>query len=973
MSNVAKLKKKAAEFEQKRQFDKALAVYVQMLEGAARREEEVEVALYNRVGDLFLREGKTSEALTYYEKAVDRYAESGFFNNAIALCNKILRHAPGRSVVYYKLGKISAQKGFTSDAKQNFLEYADRMRRAGQMDEAFRALREFADLCPDQDDIRTMLAEQLTKADRKDEAVEQLQRLYEKFQEEGRSDESRQTLDRMKAIDPTAEPNPVLTPLRQNAQELVFLDVSYDDEPDAQRNAETPSATQSVGAGPEPDDRRAAPPTAPAPSGVDSLPARMSDGFDGQDAPEPIEGAPAAPAILDMTGNADALGGAGSGFGVMPPLEPPGAHGLSLDATSHASGDTLAGLGEAAGPLSVSEFGSLQLGNLAQSHLPTPTHDLVLPGELPPLDQLSLAATASGPLDLMLASDFAVGGSAAALHGAESPGMLGMPGGPLDASLRSPTDVEALPELHGAFLEPVPYEAPGGDAPDEPSRELPFLDVAGDFDGGRATPDAAPAGASGAAASPLPGEFAAFEPQRWDGRVGGAAQPDGEASTTTGASNLIDLPLISEPDVGPARTHEPAQPDQPAEDVVGGAAWLPQAAAPRFPAETRAPGGPTDALAATAPLGGHERASRSGPTLDDLRAAVERDHDVGAPRRQLAEALLENGDREAGLRELDLAMTAYERADDLDEARSVAEEIIHIEPNSVRHHQKCVEYAFRAGDKSRLCEAYLALADALFRTGQTEKARAVYKRVLELAPEDRRARAALGAFPGPAAGPAPRSAATRETASAPRASAPAAAPARAASPDRPVGVRPPPATAADEDRVNLGDWLRADERPKSTRMVIDEQAPSGDEQADFDDMLRKFKQGVAENVEEDDHESHYDLGVAFKEMGLLDEAIAEFQKALRAPGRRVRTYEALGQCFMEKQQLSVALTILQRALSEPGVADDQLVGVLYLLGYASEALQRRDDAAGYYQRVFAVDIQFRDVADRLNALDKAVR
>jgi tetratricopeptide (TPR) repeat protein len=138
-------------------------------------------------------------------------------------------------------------------------------------------------------------------------------------------------------------------------------------------------------------------------------------------------------------------------------------------------------------------------------------------------------------------------------------------------------------------------------------------------------------------------------------------------------------------------------------------------------------------------------------------------------------------------------------------------------------------------------------------------------------------------------------------------------------------------------------------------------------------MLRKFKQGVAENVEEDDHESHYDLGVAFKEMGLLDEAIAEFQKALRAPGRRVRTYEALGQCFMEKQQLSVALTILQRALSEPGVADDQLVGVLYLLGYASEALQRRDDAAGYYQRVFAVDIQFRDVADRLNALDKAVR
>ena len=63
----------------------------------------------------------------------------------------------------------------------------------------------------------------------------------------------------------------------------------------------------------------------------------------------------------------------------------------------------------------------------------------------------------------------------------------------------------------------------------------------------------------------------------------------------------------------------------------------------------------------------------------------------------------------------------------------------------------------------------------------------------------------------------------------------------------------------------------------------------------------------------------------------------------------------------------------KRATQEPGVADDQLVGVLYLLGYASQALQRREEAAAYYQRVFAVDIQFRDVADRLNALEKAVR
>jgi len=87
----------------------------------------------------------------------------------------------------------------------------------------------------------------------------------------------------------------------------------------------------------------------------------------------------------------------------------------------------------------------------------------------------------------------------------------------------------------------------------------------------------------------------------------------------------------------------------------------------------------------------------------------------------------------------------------------------------------------------------------------------------------------------------------------------------------------------------------------------------------------------------------------------------------------VRTYEALGQCFLEKQQLPVATTILARALSEPDVGDDELVGVLYLLGYASEALRKREDAIGYYQRVFAVDIQFRDVAARLSALQHGGR
>lgn len=229
----------------------------------------------------------------------------------------------------------------------------------------------------------------------------------------------------------------------------------------------------------------------------------------------------------------------------------------------------------------------------------------------------------------------------------------------------------------------------------------------------------------------------------------------------------------------------------------------------------------------------------------------------------------------------------------------------------------------------------------------------MYLRVLDILPDDLRAQAAIEAIPldeSPSA-PPPRRSTT-------------------AAPEKQAAPASTPAAEAEDDYVSLGDWLREDDEPKSTRMVVEEKEPTGDEAADFSDMLRKFKQGVADNVDDEHHEAHYDLGVAYKEMGLVDEAIAEFQKALRGTANRARTFEALGNCFVEKGQLPVAATILQRALSEPGVRDEALVGVLYLLGAIAEESQQFADAKRYYERVFAVDIQFRDIGDRLNTVEQ---
>jgi tetratricopeptide (TPR) repeat protein len=144
--------------------------------------------------------------------------------------------------------------------------------------------------------------------------------------------------------------------------------------------------------------------------------------------------------------------------------------------------------------------------------------------------------------------------------------------------------------------------------------------------------------------------------------------------------------------------------------------------------------------------------------------------------------------------------------------------------------------------------------------------------------------------------------------------------------------------------------------------------PTDDEQRNFEETLAAFKRGIEENVELDDYHTHYDLGVAFKEMGLLDEAIAEFQKALRAPDGRLRTAEALGTAFFDKGQFAVAENLLRRAVETLAGADDEKIGLLYWLGRAREAQGKGADALGAYERALAVDIRFMDIGERVHRL-----
>jgi tetratricopeptide (TPR) repeat protein len=185
-----------------------------------------------------------------------------------------------------------------------------------------------------------------------------------------------------------------------------------------------------------------------------------------------------------------------------------------------------------------------------------------------------------------------------------------------------------------------------------------------------------------------------------------------------------------------------------------------------------------------------------------------------------------------------------------------------------------------------------------------------------------------------------------------------------------IAADAPVAPSAD-DGLDLGAWLRETTPEESTRMTTAQVPQSGDEAADFDATLRAFTAGVRRTVDHEDFDSHYDLGVAFREMGLVDEAIVQFQRAAQAPGRPLRALEALGQCFLDAGQPELALSTLARpaaAAADHGTGDASLVAVHYLMGAAAQALGRSDDARRWLVRVVATDVRFRDASDRLAAL-----
>ena len=217
-------------------------------------------------------------------------------------------------------------------------------------------------------------------------------------------------------------------------------------------------------------------------------------------------------------------------------------------------------------------------------------------------------------------------------------------------------------------------------------------------------------------------------------------------------------------------------------------------------------------------------------------------------------------------------------------------------------------------------------------------------------------------------------------------------------PPAPVGAKnsasaPPAATfstddfikdlANEIDQLGLGELAPpAPERPVQPPPPPKAEAPAqaSAESGPLKEVFDDFRAELGEmGAEDEDLETHYNLGIAFREMGLVDEAISEFQKVAKASdnGKPFRygmqCCTLLGLAFMEKGQPSIAAIWYERALRTPGMEPESILALRYDLGVAQESAGEADAALKSFSQVYAMNIDYRDVADRIAALQKPTR
>ncbi len=184
------------------------------------------------------------------------------------------------------------------------------------------------------------------------------------------------------------------------------------------------------------------------------------------------------------------------------------------------------------------------------------------------------------------------------------------------------------------------------------------------------------------------------------------------------------------------------------------------------------------------------------------------------------------------------------------------------------------------------------------------------------------------------------------------------------------GPRPAPGSDEEDRAFDIAASLGAIEAERNGAASTPKLGAAAD-QVDVEEVFAKFKAGVAQQISVDDAQSHYELGIAYKEMALLDDAIREFETAARDPNRESVCHSMIGNIHLERGNINEAIDAFLAGLEAPERTKDQETMLSYEVGSAYEAKKMVKQALDYFQRVAKLTPTFRDVQERIKRLQKA--
>lgn len=343
------------------------------------------------------------------------------------------------------------------------------------------------------------------------------------------------------------------------------------------------------------------------------------------------------------------------------------------------------------------------------------------------------------------------------------------------------------------------------------------------------------------------------------------------------------------------------------------------------------PAAPPASLEASAPPAdsGFEPSSRA--IASEMAAQADSDaptveeHAQEPEHEDLARTYLQAGNK-------DLAAEEYWKASELAffrgdpaRARELLSALLGVDPTHEAALRRLVDLTEQAGDRPAEARARFDLAEVYLAHEEWDLSRAEYMRCIEIDPSNDRARGRVQRL------------------------------------DSLLNGAAPGGGTIDLDSL-------PDERPAASVRVREDQPRHGDALIDLEEIIDEFKAGVSERISGEDHESHYDLGMAYMEMGLYDEAIGEFQVASKGGPMEVKCLEMIALCFLEKNEPASAARELSRALELPGYGPEETISIRYNLAVANERLGNLDQALQHFEEVYLLNVDFLKVASKVKEL-----